>query len=280
MSLVWDGLDLQPAHRRWRFWIAVGRDELPETRASSQLIPFVRGRLHQAGVADRRVLEVRGYIKELSDPAMQAELDAIKQSLDPERSVPGVLTDTFADGSVRWLTAVPRNAISRYAGDAGRLLSLELEALDPFWYRTWGAWVLDSGLYLDEGLLLDEATEIVIHPHASPETISFTAVGTAEGTLVRIEADGPSTGGQLVVTNVSADGAPSFSHPALLAGEALVVDSGLRVVTLNGGNHRGSLVLGAGNRHGEYFRLRPGLNTIQISGLPAELRVSFPATYL
>lgn len=279
MTALWEGLDLRPAHRRWRFWLAVGRDELPETRTSSDLIPFRRGRLHLPGTADTRPLELRGYIKELTDPAMRGQLDYLKSLLDPERLEPGRLEDDFEDGSHRWITAAPQNVIARYAGEAGRLFSIELVSLDPFWYRSWGEWTLDSGLYLDTGLFLDEGLEVVANPTSQAEDVTFGALGSAENTKVRVEVDGPSIG-PVTLDNVTFADPPGLTFPALAAGQTLVVDAGLAVVTLNGVQARASLSLRAGNRHGEYFRLRPGLNTVSIGGRPAEVRLSFPATYL
>lgn len=451
MSLTADAHDLQPAHGRWRFWIAAGRDEGVGVRSSSEVIPFRRGRLHQPALGDRRSLELRGYIKELTDSAMQAELDLIKATLDPERTDPVRLTDTFADGSIRWIDAIPGDIVSRYAGEAGRLLSVELDALDPYWYRTWGNWTADSGLYADDGLYADEGSTLAIYPTSDPFDVTVQVLGTTDVTKVLAEIDGPAPS-DVGVWNVSVDPEIGFSYPAAILGSNVVpnpsfetmppipsgtsqygltaatwevdgatgtrsleiavtgpagiggyglpempllgprlvrirawvrnpgtgsptarlhllarrsgtpvggydyaygswaydppdggawsgpvfpsidvvqlldpdvvagfvrldidanpgvgesfisrlrwddievrddwrllnertlsVDSGARTARLETTNARGHLALLEGNRHGEYLRLRPGLNTIRVVGLPQQVRLTFPATYL
>ena len=281
MSLTWQGLDLQPAHRRWRFWIAQGRDELPDVRTSSDLIPFRRGRLHRPGVADRRPLELRGYIQEASLAAFRAQHDTLKGLLDPETEEPGTLADTFEDGGVRWVRAVPRNLVSKYGGDATRVLSIELEALYPFWYGSNGVITLDSGLLLDSGYAMDQDAKIVITPMTPAYNFTFNALGTTAITDVIVEVDGPSDD-RVFIYNESLSPVVGFGYDVVLgAAETLVVDSGARSVRLGSVNARGSLLLGyPGNRHGEYLRLRPGSNTIRINGKPAQVRISFPATYL
>lgn len=279
MAPILNGIDLAPAHRRWRFWIAEGRDELPEFRASSEVIPFRRGQLRKPGLANKRSLELRGYIQDATDAAMQVQIDALKLALDPERATPCLIEDVFADGSPRWITAVPLNVLPRYGGKATRLMSIALESFDPYWYRTWAAWTLDSGLWLDSGVTLDSGATIVISPTALTFDTSFGTLSTADVTKVRLELDGPSSTA-IEVTNQSIEGAPGFGHPTLLAGQTLIVDAGLRTVTLAGVYDRAALTLGAANSHGEYFRLTPGINAIRITGQPTQVRVSFPATYL
>jgi hypothetical protein len=39
-------------------------------------------------------------------------------------------------------------------------------------------------------------------------------------------------------------------------------------------------VLLGGNQHGEYFRLKPGVQTLRILGQPAEVRLLITPTYL
>ena len=277
---IWEGHDLAPAHRRWRFWVAEGRDELPEFRTSSQVIPFRRGRLHQGGFADRRSLEVRGYIKEVTDPAMQAELDLLKGLLDPERFAPGTLADDFADGTQRWIFAVPRSIIPRYGGQAGRLLSIEIEALDPYWYSAWGTLTLDGGLFLDTGLTLDSSAEIVVVPTTSSHELDIDTLGTADVERVRIAFKGPSTAPPGFSATLASGETVGFTYGALLlSGEELVVDNHDRTVLLGGATKRNLLNLSADNRHGEYARLSRGLNQVRITGQPAEARIRFTPTW-
>lgn len=277
MTTTWEGFELAPAHGRWRFWVEQGRDELPAIRASSELVPFRRGRLHQPGIADTRRLELRGYIKETSLALLLSTRDEIKRLLNPEMAAPGLLVDAFEDGGMRWISAVPRSAEARYGGKATRLYSIELEALDPFWYGANGNIALDTGLLMDSGLLLDQGPTTVIRPTTPGHDEYVTVLGNADVTKVRVEVDGPSTA-PVYVANYSLGVA--FLHPQLTAGQTLIVDSGLRTVAIGPSNARGNLTLDADNRHGEYLRLQPGSNHLRIEGQPTEVRIKFPATYL
>ncbi|MEW6223201.1 MAG: hypothetical protein AB1627_01090 [Chloroflexota bacterium] len=278
MSPTWEGLDLQPAHRRWRFWIEQGRDELPDARTSSDLIPFRRGRLHQPAAADRRVLEVRGYIQEASLSAFRAQHDTLKGLLDPEAETPGTLVDDFEDGSARWIRAVPRNLMSRHGGEATRLLSIELEALDPYWYSAWGSLALDAGYALDEGLTLDSSAEIIVVPTSTAHVIPIVIPGTADCERVSVRMTGPS----VAAPGVDVPGSTPIGFllgTPLAAGEVAELDNAARSVTVDGVTARASLDLLPGNRHGEYLRLPRGTTALRVLGQPAEARILFTPTY-
>lgn len=277
----WEGLDLAPAHRRWRFWVASGRDDLPEVRTSSEVIPFRRGRLHQPAIGDRRMLELRGYIKETTDPALRAQLDLLKRLLDPERAQPGTLADDFEDGSVRWIHAVPRDVIDRYGGEATRLLSIELEALDPYWYGAWGTLALDGGLFLDAGLALDGSAEIVVTPSTAAHALQIDTLGSAEVERLRITFTGPSAAPVGFQATLATGEVVGFTfRAALAAGQTLVVDNHERLVLMQGINRRDLLTLRAENLHGEYARLSPRINDVRVFGQPAEARIRVTPTYL
>lgn len=280
MSPIWQGLDLAPAHRRWRFWVAEGRDELPEVRVSSEVIPFRRGRLHQRSLADQRSLELRGYVQETTDLAMREQLDLLKTLLDPERFEPGLLEDDFEDGTHRWIRAVPRNLMPRYAGQGRRLLSIDLQSLDPYWYGAYGIGTLDSGLALDTGRILDGSADIVI---AGSGDYVLSNPGSADSQRVRVVINGPSSGPVTVEVTGSQPVGFSFGV-ALAAGQTLTVDNHDRTVSLATKfkpmtNARKDLSLRPGNEHGEYLRLRPGAQTIRVSGAPATTRINFLPTY-
>lgn len=280
MSLMWVAtrgtVDLRPTHGRWRFWIAEGRDDLPEVRSSSQVIPFRRGRLHKPGIADLRPLEVRGYIKDVTDAAMRADLDVIKGLLDPEALAMGTLVDDFENGSVRWMRAIPRDVIPRYGGKATRLFSIALDALDPYWYGSWGTLSLDSGLYLDSGLSLDSGAEVVITAPAT--TFDLDTLGTADVERIRVRFVGPSAG-PVGLDTVGATPVGFTVARTLDAGEVLEVDNYARTILLGGVSLRNVTTLLEDNRHGEYIRLPAGPVTLRASGGAAETRILFNPTY-
>lgn len=276
MTLTWNGLDLRPAHRRWFFWVADGRDSIPEVRTSTELIPFRRGRLHQPAIANRRRLEVRGSIQEATPAAMRADLDALKTLLDPEVDEPGILSDDFEDGSIRWMRAIPRNVIPTVGNEAVRLLSIELEALDPYWYGSYGTLALDSGYVLDAGEDLDSGAEIVI---SGSGAASFDTLGNAAVERVRVRFVGPSTG----PVGIQVAGAELLGFTVartLAAGETLEVDNMQRSALIAGASVRNVMTLLPGNQHGEYLRLPAGAVTARSTGGAAQTRILFNPTYL
>lgn len=286
IGLSYDGYDLQREDLDVLFQITEGLDTLPETRGTDQVIPFRSGQLPQARIAHRRSVVARGWVAGAApspETSYRAYLDGLKAVLDPTRA-PAILVATLVDGSKRWINARPANPAligGDLVGHEMRPMSIEWDALDPFWYGSNGVILLDSGLVLDDGLVLDSDAKIVIVPTSTSHVSTFTALGTADIENVVVEIVGPSTGaidiGNLSVVDGTSSG---FSHPALVAGQTLVVDSGNRTARVGGANARGNLVLHSGNRHGEYFRVRPGSNTLSIIGRPAEVRLSFMAAYL
>lgn len=148
IGLIWDGFDLQRPDLDILFEITEGLDSLPEMRGEDQVIPFRSGRLAAPRLADRRPVVVTGWI---AGPAgssaaviYRGYLDSLKSRLDPT-GPPGILVATLEDGSKRWISAVPRNLIGGDAlGSDFRAFSIEWEALDPYWYSSWGTLALDT----------------------------------------------------------------------------------------------------------------------------------------
>ncbi len=285
IGLVWDGHDLQRADLDVFFEITEGLDTLPEVRGEDQIIPFRVGRLPGLRIPHRRVIDATGHVMGPADAtakaAFRAYVDEVKGWMDPtigER----VLVATLEDGSIRWITCAARNIMGGEGwASEYRAMSLEWEALsDPLWHADWGEWFLDSGLVLDDGWYLDELGNVVITPAATPSPFSatFTALGTTATEAVRVEVDGPSVGA--ITINVATATQLGFTFPALAAGEHLVVDNGARTVTLDGVQARGDLGLLPGNVHGEYLHLYPGVNTVLVTGQPAQVRIIFDRSYL
>lgn len=284
VGLELGGVDVQRPDLDVFLQLSEGLDELPAVRGQDDVVPFRTGRVPRPRYGDHRRLVLDGWIAGAagSDAAAsyRAYVDAIKAVLDPTRDADIVLRATLEDGSVRWIYCRPRTVIpGERMGDAARLVSVELEALDPFWYGSNGTLTMDSGLFMDAGLLMDSDAWVTVNPTSDPYNFEFFTLGNTDITNVRVEIDGPSTG-LVRVGHLNFGEFISFQHPALTAEQTLVVDSDARTVLLNGVTARAAMALGAGNQHGEYFRLRAGPQTIQIIGTPAEVRLYFPATYL
>lgn len=288
VGLVWDGHDLQRPDLDVFFEITEGLDDLPEFRGEDQLIPFRAGRLPGLRLPHRRPIVATGHVMGPADATAKAAfrgyVDELKGWLDPTAGERGLVA-RFEDSSTRWINCAARNIMpgEGWASEY-RAFSIEWEAVNsPFWRADWGEWMLDSGLFLDDGWRFDEGAEFVIIPTSDPHDATFTALGTTDTTDVVLEIDGPSTGAVNIGnwrTPASGLVNTGFSHPALSAGETLVVDTGNRTVLLDGVQARGDLTLHSANQHGEYIRLCARENVLHIVGQPAEVRIRFKRTYL
>lgn len=283
IGLAWDDFELQRADLDIHFEITEGMDELPNTRGSDQVIPFRTGLLPSARMAHNRPVVAVGWVTgpptASAKTAYRAYVDSLKARLDPTKG-PRLLVATLEDGSKRWIRAVPRNLIGGPGmGSDFRPFSIEWEALDPYWYGTYGIGTLDSGLFLDTGWFLDGGADIIITGSGDH---ALTNPGTADCEKVRVTITGPSAGA--VSVEVTGSVPIGFTYPALLTGQTLTVDNHERTVTRATAfaptvNGRQNLSLRPGNEHGEYLRLPPGAQTLRVSGAPAQTRIHFLPTW-
>jgi hypothetical protein len=140
-------------------------------------------------------------------------------------------------------------------------VSLRFVTSSPTWNgRAIGAWYLDTGEYLDRGLLLSTAidmdgedTEFVLalNPDSAPVRamrITITNLG--------LDADMPSF-------ELSRAGGESLDFSAAVDGE-LILDTGA-MQALNGGVDRyDALILGASSDLSAWITLQPGTNTMAV----------------
>lgn len=279
IGLAFDDYDLQRPDLNVLFAITEGLDTLPAVRGADQLIPFRTGNLPSARIADRRSIVATGWLAGAApapELSYRAYLDGLKRVLDPTRP-PAALRATLQDGSVRWINAVARSLIGGdMIGHEFRPMSIEWEALDPYWYSQWGTLTLDSGLYLDAGWYLDSSADVVI---TGTGPVVVDPLGTADVERVRVRFTGPSSGPVGLATQVVLPVGFSVAR-TLVAGEILEVDNYARTCLLNGVSVRNLMNLWPGNQHGEYIRLPPGPTPLLAAGGAAETRVSFTTTWL
>lgn len=296
VGLTFRGYDPQRPDLDVFFEITEGLDELPEMRGEDQLIPFRTGQLPGLRLAHRRPVVLTGHIMGSGSAprsVYRAYVDGLKGIFDPAAG-PGILAATLPDGTNRWINAVARNIIGGEGfGGEFRSLSIELEALDPYWYGAWGTLAMDAGYELDAGEVLDSSAEVVIVPTSANHAIDIDALGTAEIERLRFTMTGPSTGPPGFYVTIGGVefgwtfGGPGTIYPALVlpAGQVLIVDNYARTVTLNDPGstvlvpYRNLLVLRAGNARGEYARFRVGVNACRVTGFPAECRIQLTPTW-
>lgn len=279
IGLTYDGFDFQRSDLDIMFAIIEGLDGLPLTRGDDPIIPFRRGRLPQNHVADRRPVVAQGWVTghgTAPAPMYRAYLDSIKAHLDSTGS-PRTLAVTLEDGTARWISAVPRNMLPGNDGMGSdfRSFSIEWDAIDPYWYGSFGVLTLDSGYVLDAGEHLDSGAEVVI---AGSGSATFDTLGNVEVERLRVRILGPSTGP--VGLQVGGSELIGFTvATTLAAGQELEVDNDARTALLDGVSVRNLLTFRDGNRHGEYLRLPAGPVTLWTTGGAAQTRVLFSPTW-
>lgn len=278
VGLNWDGFDVQRADLDIFIEIAEGLDDLPDVRGGDQVIPFRTGRLPVRSIADFRPIIGNGWIAgSNSTPRAKYRgyLDALKAKLDPT-SEPRVLAATLEDGTTRWIRAIPRNLLPGPGiGGEFRTFSIEWKACDPYWYGSWGALTLDSGLTLDDGYALDSGGEIVI---AGAGDYTLNTLGSAEVERVQVRFVGPSSG-PVGIETVGAAPVGFRIARTLASGEEIAVDNWARTALLGSSSLRNLMTLSPGNRHGEYIRLPAGAVTLRATGAAAQTRIQFLPAY-
>lgn len=284
VNLNWDGHDLARPDLDVFFDLAEGLDTLPETRGEDQLIPFRAGRLPSSRLPHRRPIVANGHIAGTAGASARASfrayVDEVKGWMDPtlgER----ILVATLEDGSTRWITCAARNLLpgDGWAGEF-RAMSLEWEAVsDPLWHGSWGTLILDAGYALDAGWTLDQSRELVVVPPGSVHVFEVDVPGTTYVTLIQATFVAPSVG-DVGLVNETRSESVGFTAVTLGSGDPLVINNEARTVLRAMASLRQFLTLEAGNQHGEYLRLYPGVNRLRVTGQPAELRLVFTPTYL
>lgn len=279
IGLTFDGYQLQRPDLDIIFQVTDGLDTLPATRGADAIIPFRQGRLAQTHLADTRHIVATGWIGGSGTTpraSYRAYVDKLKSHLDPSAD-PRMLVVRLEDGSIRWCRAVTRNIIpGPGVGMESAAVSIEWEALDPFWYSSLGALTLDSGHVLDAGESLDMGAEIVI---TGSGDASIETGGTAPIERVRVKIVGPSSG-PVGLETVGASPVGFTVARTLGVGEVLSVDNDGRTATVGGVSVRNLMTLSAGNRHGEYIRLPTGIATVRATGDAAQTRIGFDAAWL
>lgn len=229
------------------FWIErFGSVELPLIEAEqdigavgtkTQYFNLPGGGAHDAygdEVAPRGMytLQATGEIGNLTTQAeMQVQFDALRAL----RGRRGKLYARMDDDTVRWVWArLPNIPMRRTVDNVLYLLaSLSFDVTSPVWYgdRHGGGWLLDSGEYLDTGLVLDEATDDVFTlDQAGTEFFSVSNDGNADITnavLTFTPTSAAITGFTLNTDGPASQQQAAFTYSGTIAvGQVLVLDTG------------------------------------------------------
>jgi hypothetical protein len=256
--------------------LAEGLDGGRVQRGSDDVVPFRSGQRPLLRAADTLPIVLRGYVMDTAAAPRTAYRSAMDDLLTifAESSEALVLLATLEDGSVRWIETWHPNILAPQQEEQPvgiKVVSVEVTALDPYWYGSWGIRALDSGWTLDSGHTLDESTPLVIVPSGLTYDRAIEPPGTADIEHVRVTFSGPSTTAPGI--SVVETGVGFTMATALAAGSSLVVDNDLRTCLLGGVTARSAMTLAAANLHGEYFRLPPRRCTLRITGAPASVSI-------
>lgn len=283
VGLTWDGYDVQRSDLDVFLEITEGLDELPDLRSFQQIVPFRHGRRADVPYADKRAIVLTGL---LSGPSAteragyRGYVDEVKGSFSPLRDTPGTLVATLEDGTTRWIKAMPLDMRTKPIVPGAANASIELIADDPFWYSANGFATMDSGLVMDDGEVMDQGAVVVVTPTSTSEAVALDTLGTADVERIRVHMTGPSVSPPGIEVDTP-DGLVGFALAApLISGQELTVDNFARTALIGVLSQREGMTLKAANRHGEYVRLRPGVNAVRVLGQPAQARILFTPTWL
>lgn len=137
IGLTFRGTDIQDLDGLF-LEITGGLDELPEVRGEDTVVPGLAGRVSQNRIADRRELELEGYVRgvgadeEGDRSAYRTNVIAMQALFDPTLD-PGELVASLEDGSTATINARALNIVGAQKMPSFKLVSVKLESVDPNW---------------------------------------------------------------------------------------------------------------------------------------------------
>jgi hypothetical protein len=185
---------------------------------------------------------------------------------------------------VQFATAV----LTHVDGDLNDTGGLEIPVVCDFALEsaTWSgiehgpAWVLNSGVFLDTGRALNEATGDLFNlVPASPDTIVIANGGNVAQTNVSVTVTVPAATTALTSIRFQGGGTDITVAVTVAAGTALIIDSGGWSVTNAGSNAYSSLTINAGHTIDTLFRLEPGNTTYTITYVDGSASTTLLWTY-
>lgn len=145
IGLTFESVDLQRADFSVFLEVKRGLNELPEVRGKDTTVPGLTGRYFRNRVADRRELELVGYVSGYSaSPGESAErrdfrhrVEELRALFDPTAD-PGTLAALLEDGDTATIAARPTSVVWKQVAPSLASVSVQLESVDPEWVITPG----------------------------------------------------------------------------------------------------------------------------------------------
>lgn len=211
-------------------------------------------------VATPRVLEITKKVI-ISGVGAQSEYQVLRGLVGRKKR----LFRQWQDGTIEWATARLKGIDSERAPKHYQHIEITMhfEVYSAYWHGSFiGAWFLDNGRYLDDGLYYD-SNDATYTLNTSPKTVTINQAGNAivKDAVINITAgSSPIT----ALTIQSAEAHLVFSG-TIAAGETLVIDCGAYTVENDGVDAISGFSLGGSHAINEWLRLNPGNNAITIT---------------
>lgn len=196
---------------------------------------------------------------ETTPQALQAAIDRYRGQIGKRER----LYRVGADGAIHWILArLNKLALARGARNAlVQDVSMDFDVAEYPWHgEAHGAWALDSGRLLDDGLVLDEA---VI---AFPATGNVVLANNGNYPVRRVVFTITAAGTNITQVTITKTGETALRWVGtLLVGNSLVIDCGAWTVKNNGVDVFSGFTRGAGHTIMDWLVLEPGNNTIELT---------------
>jgi hypothetical protein len=239
------------------------------TAPARELIVPTLGGAHDAGGSAQAAVQYP-YQLDYSCTASgdtQALLQAAVDALRAMRGQRAQLWRTSATGLSHWCWA-RANRIPQDVKEAMFLhqpLRLTFTVLGPWHGAAHTNWYLDSGEYLDTGLVLGEDDRISLPNNVTGAIFPLTNAGNAPITGVALTL----TAGSAPITQfayyITAQSVSMYYDGVIAAGGVLVIDSGSLTVRKQGSDDYAHLHAASGHKITDWIRLAPGVNTLVAS---------------
>lgn len=135
---TYDGTSLQTS--KIRFWLLSGLDSGLEVRGVDTIIPGAAGRTARSRVADRRVIEIQGWVKGegVDDAArgldFRASMETLRTLFLPTRSAATLVVGMENGVATKSISARPLPEVMvDYKHVPAAIVNVVLEAVSPTW---------------------------------------------------------------------------------------------------------------------------------------------------
>lgn len=140
IGLTYDSVDLQRSDFSVFLELKKGLNELPEVRGKDTVVPGLTGRYYRNRVADRRELELVGYVSGYdATPSETADrrdfrhrVEELRALFDPTAD-PATLAAALEDGGSATIEARVTSVVWNQVAPSLASVSVQMESVDPEW---------------------------------------------------------------------------------------------------------------------------------------------------